>query len=289
MSFVLLAIVVYVKAIYSRVMGLQYNAYPFELTSHTVYVLKKMSEAHDDWGYNSEPIYLFPYADGFKPTRIRDYDLANLFRYMADKEMIELIASTDKEFYSWFKTPIVGMPKMRVNTRWKLKILDQDKVRTLHKLIEVRINKFNELDLRCDLTVSNSKLYLVVNHQHYELKKFNGREARDVFRRLTIQRIVERDKDGYIKGNGVGSGMPIGSLVDVVRNAGFKKKARSLLFYKCEKDVVELKSPAILDGQEINYILDGFVDHNSKNDKFKPVANRDTWQIIRGEDDFKSS
>ena len=270
-------------------MGLQYNAYPFDLTLHVAYVLKKICDAHDDWGYAGEPIYLLPYNDGFSPTRSKDYNLSLLFHYLCDKKVLEVIPSNDNDFYNWVKTPIVSLPKMRVSTRWKIKILDLERVRSLQKLVEVRVKRFNDLDLRCNLTVTQNKLYLVINHDYFYLKRFNNREAKDVFRRLTIQRVVERDADGFIKGSGIGSGMPIGSLVDVVRNAGFKKKSRSYLFHKCEKDIIEMKSPAILDGEEINRILDDFILHNSKNDKSTKTKNRETWPNISSDNPFLSS
>jgi hypothetical protein len=257
-------------------MGYQYNAYPFEMTDHVVYILKKMLEAHDDWGYRSEPIYIFPFNDGFKPGRVKDANLAELFRYLESKKIAEVITSTDKEFYNWIKTPIAGMPKMRVNTRWKIKILRHDKLWSLVKVIDIRLREFNNTDIRCDLHLEENKLFLLVRKEPIELKRFNSREAKDVFARLIIQRVVERDADGYTKGKGVGSGLPIGPLHDVIRNAGFKKKARGYLFHQCTDNIIELKTPIFLEGEEINRILDDFVTHNSKNDKFQKSKNRET-------------
>ncbi len=267
-------------------MGYQYNAYPFEMTDHIVYVLKKMLDAHDEWGYKNEPIYLLPFNDGFKPSRVKDANLAELLKYLQTKKIIEMIASIDKDFYNWFKTPIAGVPKMKINTRWKIKILDQGKIRSLARSIEVRLKTFNSTDIRCDLHFEGGNLYLLVKNKPIELKRFNNREAKDVFQRLIIQRIVERDKDGYIMGDGIGAGLPIGRLSDVVRNAGFKKRARKYLFYRCDDDVIELKSPIYLEGEEINRILDDFVTHKPKTNK---SVTRDTLSdIIGGKNNFPS-
>lgn len=250
------------------------------MTDHVVYILKKILEAHDEWGFATEPIYLFPFADGFSPSRVKDANLASLLRYLEQKKMTKVIASTDKEFYQWFRTPIVGIPRMKVNTRWKIKVIDQEKVRALAHSIEVRLREFNRTDLRCDLHVENNKLYLTVNGEYLELKRFNNRGAIDVFRRLIIERAVVRDKEGYIAGKGIGAGLPIGSLSSVVRNAGFRKKVRTWLFLQCTDNIIELKTPLYLEGEEINHIVDDFVRHDSKNSKYIQIKNRDTLSDI---------
>ena len=261
-------------------MGYQYNAYPFDMTEHVVYILKKLLEAHDDWGCESEPVYLFPFEDGFAPSRVKDANLANLLCYLEQRKTIEIIASTDKEFYNRVKTPIAGIPKMKVKTRWKIKIISQDKVRSLAHSIDIRLREFNKTDLRCDLHVENNKLYLSVNKELLELKQFNNRGAIDVFKRLVIERAVTRDKDGYISGKGISAGLPSGSLSDVIRNAGFRKKVRTWLFIQCEKDIIELKTPLYLEGEEINHILDDFVKNESKNGEYIENKNRDTLSDI---------
>lgn len=270
-------------------MGLQYNAYPFEFTDHIVYVLEKLSRAHQDWGYLSESIYFFPFEDGFRPSRMADYNIAQLFLYLERKQIISLIASTDKAFYTWIKTPIAGMPKMKVNMRWKIKIHDQDRLLAISKLVSLRHQRFNDHDIRCRLSISDDKLYLIVDNSKYELKKFNNSFGKLVFSRLIIHGIVERDQEGFIKGSGVGGKLKVGALVDIVRNSGFKKKARNYLFHQCTDNVIELKSPAILEGAEINHILDGFVDHNSKNDKFRETKNRDFDNLISGDNPSRPS
>jgi hypothetical protein len=257
-------------------MGYQYNAYPFDMTEHVVYILKKLLEAHDDWGYESEPIYLIPFKDGYTPSRVKDTNLASLLRYLEERNVIQIITLTDKEFFNWVKTPIASVPKMKVNTRWKIKIVNQDKVRSLAHSIEIRLREFNKTDLRCDLHVENNKLYLSVNKELLELKQFNNRGAIDVFKRLVIERAVTRDKDGYISGKGVSVGLPVGSLSDVIRNAGFRKKVRKWLFIQCENNIIELKTPLYLEGEEINHILDDFVKNESKNGEYIKNKNRDT-------------
>ncbi|MEO6109562.1 MAG: hypothetical protein ABIP50_00945 [Candidatus Saccharimonadales bacterium] len=261
-------------------MGYQYNTYPFEMTTHVVYVLKKILEAHDEWGYKTEGMYLYPFADGFKIGRTKEYNISNLLQYLQTKKYIKIIPSRDKDFYLWVKTPIIGIPKMRVHTRWRIQVIDDDRIRSLASSIELRIKEFSHNDLRCDLHVEDRKLYLMVNKKQLELKRFNNRGAIDVFRKLIIERVVERDEDGYIKGKGIGAGQPIGSLSSVVRNSGFKKKARNYLFFQCKDNIIELKTPLYLEGEEINHILDDFVKHNSKNGKYVQNKNRDTLSDI---------
>lgn len=270
-------------------MGLQYNAYPFEFTDHIVYTLETLAGVHEEHGYVFELIYFHPYKDGHAPSRAKDSTLADLFRYLEDKKVIKLIASTDKDFYNWIRTSIVGMPRMKVNTRWKLKILDQDRLLSLSKSVALRHRRFNDHDIRCRLSILDDKLLLVVDGTKYELKKFNDSFAKMVFSRLIIHGVVERDEKGFIKGSGVGGKLKVGALVDIVRNAGFKKKARHYLFYQCTKDIIELKSPAILEGEEINFILDGFVDHDAKNAQFREPKNRDNDGFDRGNKRLKPS
>jgi len=266
-------------------MSRQYTSFPFEITDHVVELLERMVRFNEGW--HDEPFYLLPY-ERVEPSFKTEAESVQLLTYLQRHRVIEIKNILNENPWVKVKTPMVGQPKIKMLIKYKVAVINEARLNAVLRKVRAMRNIRKNKASKCQLSIRGMHLYLYVDKDEVELKKFNTRGAHSVFKRLCIFGVVERDHEGYIKGIGISSGMEATRLDEVVRNAGFNARIRDWFFNKCEPDLLDLNRRVELGEDDILYIFERFEVKEQQIAKINMSKKRETTDRNRGGNPFSS-
>lgn len=241
------------------------NPYPFHVSGHSIWLLKRILEIIEEWSGADHPFYVDTFSDIYPPTTKNNYNAYQMFSYLSAEKILTLYQSDESDLDT-VTTPSATMPELKIVTRYKISITDHSRLRdfynqmiTRSKVSQIKsgdkvytrlIMDENELQLHCEGIGS------------FGLWRFNPElQAYNVVRALCSSGLVERRQDQAFIGI-------VESLSETLRGCGFTKEIKHLFFSECTRDRIKLKGFRVpLTRTNINFVIIHFHSQSARVDK----------------------